>query len=120
MTVHHETTQNFLKVMQDFPWTQPVPVSYRLYHDEQGHPLVYSMEDLPGSYIEVDQPTYIRASHQVRVVDGRLINIEPSPSVTRLYPNLDSGVCCDPRDVCVIVGSDRPHQRWRLGNNDRD
>jgi hypothetical protein len=105
------TFEEFFQILRDMP--QPQPVFYRLYHDEAGHPLFYTMEDLPGSYIEVDQPTYIRSSLMVRVVDGRLIDIQPRTTTAKLAP-ADQGQCCDPRDVCVIVPSEKDHTRWTV------
>ena len=115
-----ETTQNFLSVMQSFEWPEPVPVTYRLYHDGQGQPLFYTMEKLPGAYIEVDQPTYIRASQHVRVVDGKLKILPTITSVVKLRPHAVNGVACDPRDVCVCVTNDQPNQRWSISSNDQD
>jgi hypothetical protein len=115
-----ETTQNFLSVMQSFKWPEPVPVIYRLYHDEQGRPLIYTMEALPGAYIEVDQPTYIRASHHVRVLDGKLIILPQTARVVKLRPHADHGVPCDSQDVCVVVSSDQPNKQWSLSAYDQD
>jgi hypothetical protein len=115
-----ETTRNFLSVMASFAWPEPVPITYRLYHDEQGRPLIYTMEALPGEYIEVDQATYILASHHVRVVDNKLMILPQTLSVAKLRPNAKHGMPCDPRDVCVIVGNDQPNQRWSMSNNDQD
>lgn len=116
----NQTTENFLKVMQDFHWPEPRPISYRLYHDETGRPLVYTMEDLPGTFVEIDQQTYIAASHWVKVVDGKLIKIESKSLPRKLRPSQQDGVCCDPRDVCVIVTHNTPNQRWRYDSNDQD
>lgn len=113
-----DTTQNFWSVLQHFQWPDPEPVAYRLYHDDQGRPLFYSMEDLPGTYIEVDQDTYVRSPFNVVVRAARLIELKPSVQVSRLCPSTDSGVCCDHRDVCVVVTSDRPHQKWKKVTND--
>jgi hypothetical protein len=115
-----ETTRNFLAVMACFKWPDPVPVTYRLYHDEQGRPLIYTMEALPGAYIEVDQNTYIRASHHVRVLNGKLMILPQTARVVKLRPDRDHGVTCDPRDVCVIVTDDRPYQRWSMSTDDQD
>lgn len=115
-----ETTDNLLEAMRSFQWMEPVPVSYRLYHDDQGHPMYYTMEDLPGSYIEVDQATYILGSHHVRVLDGKLKILPRKTSVTKLMPDAESGIACDPRDICVIVSEHQPNQRWRLSTDDQD
>ena len=116
----NETTENLLKAMREFQWSEPRPIFYRLYHDDQGRPLFYTMEDLPGTYIEVDQQTYVTANRSVKVVDGKLIVIEPKTQVTKLKPTQGSGVCCDPRNVCVVVSSDRHHQRWSQSPDDQD
>ncbi len=114
----NETTQNFLSVIENFQWPDPVSVTYRLYHDEQGRPLIYTMETLPGTYIEVDQTTYIHGSHQVRVKDGKLIVLEPRTQVSKLSRDNAQGTPCDQRDVCVVVASDRQHQKWKKITND--
>lgn len=113
-----ETTDNFWKVIQQFHWPDTEPVSYRLYHDEHGAPLFYTMEDLPGTYIEVDQTTYIRGSYHVAVRDGRLIVFEPKVEVSRLILDREHGTPCHPRDVCIVVQSARPHQKWIKQTND--
>ena len=98
--------------------TQPqaeAKIFYRLYHDDQGRPLFYSMEDLPGNYIEIDQTTYAQGSSNVRVVDGKLIPIEKNLTVLKLKPG-PHGTACDPRDICVIVDEILPHTRWKKSN----
>ena len=118
--MNNTTTENFWSVMRDFSWPEPNPVSYRLYHDAQGQPLVYTMEHLEGTYIEVDQITYIRGSYHVLVRNGQLIQLEPRVQVCRLQPDTVTGTTCDPRDVCVIVDSDRPHKKWKKQVDDID
>ena len=104
--------------MRSFQWPEPKPVGFRLYHDDQGLPLVYTMEDLPGSYIEIDQATYIRGSHHVRVDSGRLIVLQPSVQVSKLQPDPLTGTPCDPRDICVVVSAEQPHTKWKKIIND--
>lgn len=114
------TTDNFWQVMRSFSWPDPEPVQYRLYHDDQGRPLFYTMETLPGTYIEVDQTTYVKSSHDVVVRNGRLIELRPRVQVSRLYVDAVAGQACDPRDVCVIVPPDRVHKKWKKMINEID
>jgi hypothetical protein len=115
-----ETTRNFWDVMRSFQWPEPEPISYRLYHDEDGTPIIYTMEALPGAYIEVDQETYTRASHHVRVRDGKLIVLQPKTTVTKLTKDPHSGMPCDTRDVCVVVDEKQAHTKWTKISNDID
>ena len=92
-------------------WPAPAPIFYRLYHDAAGRPLFYSMEDVPGTYVEIDQETYARNSMQVRVRDGRVVPIQHHVG-TKLVPS-DQGTACHSRDVCIVVAQE-PYQRWSL------
>jgi hypothetical protein len=105
------TEQEFLEIWLARP--DPKPVFYRLYYQDDGTPLYYSMENLPGKYIEIDQATYQQYQPNVRVVDGRLIVIPPTSTIKKLQPS-QHGTPCDPRDVCIVVDSDKPHTKWSL------
>lgn len=88
---------------------QPQPVSWRLYYDDQGRPITYSMEDLPGNYIEIDAATFARGPLNVRVVNGELRYIKHTWS-QKLVPS-NVGTACYPEDVSIVV--DRgPRQHW--------
>jgi hypothetical protein len=89
---------------------EPQPVKYLLYHDDQGHPLFYSMEVVPGTYIEIDQATFACGATNVRVRDGQLVEITWS-TTAKLVPG-NSGSPCHPDNVAVIVAEDQPHIRW--------
>jgi hypothetical protein len=86
----------------------------RLYYDDQGRPLFYSVNDLPGTYLDVDVRTFMSASMQVRVQAGKLIKLDRYWHVNKLVPDPESGTCCDPTDASVVVDATQPHQRWRL------
>ena len=85
---------------------------YRLYHDENGFPLFFSMEDLPGNYIVVDQDVFLGGAKNIRVIDGKL-KIYQIVFGKKLVP-ADQGQACDPRNVCVVVAEDQPHVAWCL------
>jgi hypothetical protein len=114
----NETTNNFLQAVSEFVWPDPQPVSYRLYYNEHGNPMVYSMEGLPGNYIEVDPQTYAVASFRVRVVDQKLIYVQPTIQVKKLQPDTAIGTPCSTVDVCVVVSEQDPHTKWKISNNE--
>ena len=98
----------FLKIWLAVP--EPQPVFYRLYHDEHGTPLFYSMEHNPGTYIEIDQQTFAQNRFDVRVRDGRLVTVTWRTS-SKLVPS-DTGTPCHPEDVTIVVGEEQPHVKW--------
>lgn len=108
--------EEFLKIWQAVP--DAIPISYRLYYDDQGHPLFYSMEDLPGNYIEVDAATYAKSSRRVRVRDGQLIHLK-TVTAAKLVPG-ETGTCCHPQNVCIVVNEQQSHTKWSLKTYDTD
>ena len=110
----NETTENFWAAWA-LPQEPPTPTFYRLYHDEQGYLLFYSMEDVPGNYIEIDHEAFSAGSPRVRVVDGQLRHIKTNVSA-KLVPS-SQGQACDPRDVAVI-NNDKHAQYWKLKATD--
>jgi len=114
----NETTENFWSVWNTFEWPEPKPIFLRLYYNKDGTPRIYSMEDLPGEYVEVDSETYAIASFNVRVIDQKLVHIRPRIRIQKLQPHPDIGTACDPRDVCVIVSDQDPHIKWSTVNNE--
>lgn len=96
-----ETTDNFWKVWNSFEWPDPTLVSYRCYYKDDGTVDFYTMEDLPGNYIEVEQQVYVLAK-PARVVDGKLIITRPKTVVQKLQPD-STGTLCHRQDVSVVV-----------------
>jgi hypothetical protein len=110
------TEKDFWSILQAMP--EPKPTFYRLYYRDDGSPIIYSMEDLPGNYIEVDQSTYVLAPFNVKVVNSKLVYIKTVITVKKLQPNNVDGTACDPRDVCVIVNENQNHVKWNTVNNE--
>jgi len=102
------TPEDFWSILHSMP--EPNPVFYRLYYDDRGLPLFYSMADEPGTYIEIDQATFARSASNVRVRDGKLVEVTWS-TTSKLVPG-NSGSPCHPDNVAVIVARDQPHTRW--------
>ena len=109
------TEDDFWTILHAMP--EPCPVSYRLYYNNDGTPIIYSMEVLPGNYIEVDQTTYVLAPFNVRVIDGQLTYIKLVIIVKKLQPGA-TGTACDSGDVCIVVNTDQPHTKWTIVNNE--
>ena len=105
------TSDEFWAILLDAP--APAPIFFRLYHDDNGLPLFYSMEDLPGTYIEIDQETFAKSPSNVRVRNGKLIETKVTVS-SKLTPG-DTGTMCHPKDICIVVDSE-PAVYWSKKN----
>lgn len=114
----NDTEENFWKA-----WAEPVPESapifFRLYHDEHGRPLSYSMEHQPGNYIDIDAETYQLSSRRVQVIDGKLVHITPKKTVTKLVPGT-AGTPCLPSNISIVVDPQQPHTKWSLKSHESD
>lgn len=95
------TPEQFTAALEQM--SEPSPLFYRLYHDSHGVPLFYSMEDLPGNYIDIDQSTFNQRAMNVRVKHGKLVELTWH-TTQKLKPST-SGTQCHPQDVAVIVDS---------------
>jgi len=102
------TPEELITLFQAAP--EPSAPFFRLYHDDQGNPLFYSMADEPGTYIEITPEQYRANASKVRVRDGQLVEVTWT-TTTKLIPG-DSGSPCHPDNVAVIVAEDRPHTKW--------
>ena len=109
------TEQEFWSILAAMP--EPQPVFFRLYYDNRGHPLFYSMEDLPGNYIEIDVETFRSNDVNVKVRNGKIVKINPRHS-SKLVPS-ESGTACHANDVAVVVTT-KENCKWNLKNYESD
>jgi len=111
------TPDEFWAILHAMP--EPMPVFFRLYYNEDGAPIHYTMEDLPGTYIDIDAKTYATASLNVRVQDGKLIQLANKIITKKLVPSA-TGTPCHPDNVAIVVSESQPHQRWKLKTYETD
>lgn len=112
----NQTTENFIEVFENLtPW-EPPRVFFRLYYDANGCPITYTMDDLPGDYIEIDAQTYALQPRDVKIVNGKLIFVNTKTS-QKLTPS-NIGTPCHVHDVCVVVPKQLPNTKWNLTNYD--
>ena len=109
------TEQEFWDILFDVPEVRPI--FYRAYYNSEGWVECYSMEDLPGNYIEIDQPTYVTSPY-ARVINGKLTVVKPASVVTKLIPSA-TGTACDPSDVCIVTNSEH-NIKWSLKTSETD
>lgn len=102
------TPEELIALFQAVP--ESPPPFFRLYHDADGFPLFYSMAHEPGTYIEITPEEYHRNKSNVRVRDGKLVEITWT-TTAKLVPG-NSGTPCHPDNVAVVVAEDQPHIRW--------
>jgi hypothetical protein len=112
----NQTTDNFWEAFNNWNPLEPVPVTYRLYHDSDNRPLFYTMEDLPGNYIQVSREDYVVGSMNVRINNGQLTYIT-THRFNKLIPS-NTGTPCYPHNVCVVVDPAKPHTKWSLKTHD--
>ena len=103
------TEQECFALLRDMPL--PRSVSYRLYHDAAGRLLFYSMEDVEGTWVEIDQELFARSPHRVRVIDGKVHELEWRQSV-KIRPD-QFGIACHPEYVTIVCDQDSA-QHWCL------
>jgi hypothetical protein len=107
--------EEFWAILHAMP--EPQPVFFRLYYDEDGRPITYTMEDLPGTYIDIDAKIYAQSPLNVRVQDGQIIELKQA--IQKLVPS-DVGTPCHPDNVAIVVSETEPHQRWSMKTHETD
>ena len=94
------TPEEFWNILHDVP--EQKPIFYRLYYNNDGSPNVYTMEDLPGKYIDIDKTVYVRGPTNIKVVDGEIVEIIPKQIIRKLQPSAH-GTICSLHNVCIVV-----------------
>jgi len=110
----NNTTENFWEAFA-IPQEPPKPIMYRLYYDDAGNPLFYTMQEEEGNYIEIDQETFVKSPTHIKVVDGKIVHTQCKQYIKKLVPS-DVGTPCSPTNVCIVVNESEPHIKWSIKN----
>lgn len=108
------TEQEFLDFWKTIEWPESKPIFYRLYYDDNGLPLFYSMDDVPGKYIDLTPEQFMNQDMSVRVVNEKIVRRRIS-WVSKLVPS-DSGTLCHHNDVTIVI-NDQPGKYWKKKEN---
>jgi hypothetical protein len=85
-------------------------IEYRLYHDDNGHVISYSVKDMPGKYIVITKQEFAECRMDVTVgQDGKIIR--PRRTVTKIEKSA-SGIRCHKYDVNIIVDENDTGHYW--------
>lgn len=108
---------NFWQAAANFSHTE-VAVEYRLYYNDQGTPLHYSCEDLPGNYVVVSAEVYAQGRYDCRIVDGE-IKYPAQVKYTKLVPDT-KGTACYAKDVSIVSATETDAKHWKLKIYEKD
>jgi len=113
-----KTEQDLLDFFNNFQWPEEKTISYRLYYSDSGRPVCYTMDNLPGNYIEITAEEFKNSDPHVKVKNGQLVKLAIRYSEKLVLS--DHGVPCATSDVTVVVGEHEPHQKWSLNLYEED
>ena len=104
----------FWQAADSHNWEQPKSrQEFRLYYNEAGNVIHYSMEDLPGTFLVIDRLTFDQQRFDVRIKDGKIVKLN-HPASWKLAP-ADSGTPCHPEDMSIVVSKDAENkQHWEV------
>lgn len=89
---------------------------YRLYYDDHGRVITYTMEKMEGNYVVVDNQTFAEARPDVRVIDGRISTVNPNFIVCKLMPDEKEGTLAAFEDISILLdeSTNVKSQLWKI------
>lgn len=90
-------------------------VKFKVYYDTAGRILHYSMEDLPGVWIEVTPEQYSEMRMDATVQDGKLVYTHQQQDIHKLVPvrgrKSPGDTLCSKYDVNIIIENSNNYNR---------
>lgn len=106
---------NFWKALEQVQVSEPVKIEYRLYYNEDGTVNCYSMEELDGEFIVIDQETYNQFRTDLLVRDGKIIRITNNSSWKLIPTDQQESYGCHPTNVSIVVDKNyKDPQHWSV------
>jgi len=97
--------------------TVTVELEYRLYFDNQGSPLYYTMDKPDGQFISITLEQYQRSNYNVKVINGKIKEL--TNNIVKLVP-ATSGTACHVNDISIVADDTSKKQHWKLKTNEED
>ena len=106
------TPEEFWSIL--YNQSAPKPVFYRVYYNNDGDVICYSMEELPHNYIELTAEQYQASPTNAKVIDCQLVVIKPKKIISKLTPSTERGTPCCSEDVSIVVNESTTHTKWMI------
>ena len=97
--------------MSNSTQTLDTPIQYRLYYDDSGAPVTYSVgyftEDDPGpegNYIVIDQFEFLCKRYDLKVIEGKIVSLSSLTVISKYAPG--PGLRCAKEDISIVVDED--------------
>lgn len=88
---------------------------YKVYYDDGGHIISYSVDQLDGNYIVISAEQYAEGRHDARVEDGKLIYTHTQEYTFKLHKtdkNCTGSYSTTKYDVNILVNDDTTPCDW--------
>ncbi len=86
-------------------------IEYRVYYDETGKVITYTIENIPGKYLVITREQYAEARPDAMVRDGKLIKTNVVTHIWKLEKS-SQGTQCSKYDISIIV--DHEGDFWEM------
>lgn len=92
------------------------PTIYKLYYDDQGRPIKYTVENESGNYIQVTVEQYLDSNFQLRVKNGEIVYLKQPPIPKLIRSQYGTGT--HPDDITIVQTNSEV--RWSLQTYEED